>query len=94
MDKKIPKMLSAALCILFALVVIFAALLLLQVYNKYVDMQKKLSALETRKEKIREEHQTLLQEVHDLTHNAFAIEKVAREKYHLCRENELIIIYR
>ena len=77
MDKKIPKMLSAALCILFALVVIFAALLLLQVYNKYVDMQKKVSALETRKEKIREEHQTLLQEVHDLTHNAFAIEKVA-----------------
>ena len=94
MDKKIPKMLSAALCILFALVVIFVALLLLQVYNKYVDMQKKVSALETRKEKIREEHQTLLQEVHDLTHNAFAIEKVAREKYHLCRENELIIIYR
>ena len=94
MDKKIPKMLSAALCILFALVVIFAALLLLQVYNKYVDMQKKVSALETRKEKIREEHQTLLQEVHDLTHNAFAIEKVAREIYHLCRENELIIIYR
>ena len=33
------------------------------------------------------------QEVHDLQHNASAIEKVAREQYHLCRDGEVIYIY-
>ena len=33
------------------------------------------------------------QEVHDLQHNASAVEKVAREKYHLCRDGEVIYIY-
>ena len=94
MDDKIPKTLSAALCVLFALSCIFAVILVLPSYSKYVKMQKKVSALEQNRTKIREEYQTLLQEVHDLTHNSFAIEKVAREKYHQCRENELIIIYR
>ena len=36
---------------------------------------------------------SLQAEVHDLEHNASAIEKVAREKYRLCREGETIFIY-
>jgi cell division protein FtsB len=94
MDGKIPKTVSAALCVLFVLSCVFAVILVLPSYSKYVKMQKKVSALEQNREKIHGEYQALLQEIHDLTHNTFAIEKVAREKYHQCRENELIIIYR
>jgi len=42
---------------------------------------------------VRGEYLTLQQEVHDLQHNASAVEKVAREKYHLCRDGEVIYIY-
>lgn len=94
MDSKIHKMLSAALYVLFAVTVVFSVILVMPVYRKYTQMQQKVSVMEQKREKVRQEYQTLLQEVHDLTHNAFAIEKVAREKYHKCREDELIIIYK
>lgn len=94
MDNKIPKTLTAALCILFAVAFIFAVILILPVYRNYINMQKKVTTLEQQKERIREEYQTLLQQVHDLSHDSFAIEKVAREKYHQCKKDELIIIYR
>ena len=35
----------------------------------------------------------LNREVHDLEHKPAAAEKVAREKYNLCREGEIILKY-
>ena len=52
MDGKIPKTVSAALCVLFVLSCIFAVILVLPSYSKYVKMQKKVSALEQNREKI------------------------------------------
>ena len=44
-------------------------------------------------DRVKSEYLTLQQEVHDLQHNASAVEKVAREQYHLCRDGEVIYIY-
>jgi cell division protein FtsB len=57
-------------------------------------MQNKVSRLEQEDRELRMEYQTLLKEVHDLETESLAVEKIAREKYKLCRENEQILIYK
>ena len=67
---------------------------ILPVYWKYVTMQEKVARLEREDRELREEHQRMLKEVHDLESESLAVEKIAREKYKLCRENEQILIYK
>ena len=74
--------------------ILAAVILILPVYRKYVTMQNKVSRLEQEDRELRMEYQTLLKEVHDLETESLAVEKIAREKYKLCRENEQILIYK
>ena len=87
-------MLSATLYIILAVILITAVVVILPVYRKYVNMQSKVSRLEQEDRELYEEYQSMQKEVHDLEHQSLAVEKIAREKYNLCRENEQILIYK
>lgn len=94
MSNTIQKMLSGTLYVILAVILIGAVILILPVYWKYVTMQDKVARLEQEDRELREEHQKMLKEVHDLESESLAVEKIAREKYKLCRENEQILIYK
>ena len=85
------------LTIVIALVVLAViAGTVVQIFPTYRDMQtakREVAKKEARLARIRAELHSLQQEVHDLEHTPSAVEKVAREKFHYCREGELVYIY-
>ena len=94
MSNTIQKMLSGTLYVILAVVLVGAVILILPVYWKYVTMQDENSRMEQEYRALREEQQRMLKEVHDLESESLAVEKIAREKYNLCRQNEQILIYK
>ena len=94
MSNTIQKMLSGTLYVILAVVLVGAVILILPVYWKYVTMQDENSRMEQEYRALREEQQRMLKEVHDLESESLAVEKIAREKYNLCRQNEQIPIYK
>ena len=94
MSNKIQKMLSGTLYVILAVILVGAIILILPVYRKYVTMQNQVTRLEREDRELREEHQKMLKEVHDLESESLAVERIAREKYKLCRENEQVLIYK
>lgn len=94
MGSKVQKMLSGSLYILLAVFLGFAVLLVMPVYRKYTEMQRKVSDLEQDLRQAQEECRSLILEVHDLEHSALAAERIAREKFNFCREGEQVLIYK
>jgi cell division protein FtsL len=94
MSNTVQKMLSGTLYVILAVVLVGAVILILPVYWKYVTMQDENTRMEQEYRALREEQQRMLKEVHDLESESLAVEKIAREKYNLCRENEQILIYK
>lgn len=94
MSNTIQKMLSGTLYVILAVVLVVAAILILPVYRQYVNMQDENVRMEQEYRALREEQQRMLKEVHDLESESLAVEKIAREKYNLCRKNEQILIYK
>lgn len=87
------KVLQTVIYLLLALVLVVSGFLVLPAYRKYMRTKQEVVSLQADLERAKEEYLTLQQEVHDLQHNASAIERVAREQYHLCRDGEVIYIY-
>ena len=87
------KLLTGVIYILLVLVLIVSGILVFPAYRKYKRTQQEVFSLRADLDRKKAEYLTLQQEVHDLQHNASAIEKVAREQYHLSREGEVIYIY-
>ena len=87
------KLLTGVIYILLVLVLIVSDILVLPAYRKYKRTKEDVASLQADLDRVKGEYLTLQQEVHDLQHNASAIEKVAREQYHLSREGEVIYIY-
>ena len=87
------KVLKALIYLLLMLVLVVSGFLVLPAYRKYKRTKQEVIELQAELDRKKEEHLTLHQEVHDLQHNASAIEKVAREQYRLCRDGEIIYIY-
>ena len=87
------KLLTGVIYILLVLVLIVSGILVLPAYRKYKQTKQEVVTLQDDLDRVKREYLTLQQEVHDLQHNASAIEKVAREQYHLCRDDEVIYIY-
>jgi len=87
------KVLTAVIYVLLALVLVVSGILVLPAYRKYKQTKQEVFSLRADLDRVKGEYLTLQQEVHDLQHNASAVEKVAREKYHLCRDGEVIYIY-
>lgn len=94
MSNTVQKMLSGTLYVILAVVLVGAVILILPVYWKYVTMQDENTRMEREYRALREEQQRMLKEVHDLESESLAVEKIAREKYNLCRKNEQILIYK
>ena len=88
------KLLTGVIYILLVLVLIVSGILVLPAYRKYKQTKQEVVTLQDDLDRVKREYLTLQQEVHDLQHNASAIEKVAREQYRLCRDGEVIYIYR
>ena len=57
------------------------------------EVEQKLEERKAVLEKRKTTRTALLREVHDLEHNPEAIEKVARERFNMCKDGELIIKY-
>ena len=87
------KVLTSLIYLLLGLVLIISGILVLPAYRKYRQTEKDVEMLQAELDRVKGEYLTIQQEVHDLQHNASAVEKVAREQYHLCREGEVIYIY-
>lgn len=87
------KIMQTVIYLLLALVLVVSGFLVLPAYRKYKRTKQEVVSLQADLDRAKEEYLTLQQEVHDLQHNASAIEKVAREQYHLCRDGEVIYIY-
>ena len=87
------KLLTGLIYLLLGLVLIISGILVLPAYRKYKRTEQDVETLRADLDRVKSEYLTLQQEVHDLQHNASAIEKVAREQYHLSREGEVIYIY-
>ncbi len=87
------KLLKGFIYTLLVLVLIVSGILVLPAYQKYKKTEQEVFDLQADLDRVKGEYLTLQQEVHDLQHNASAVEKVAREQYHLCRDGEVIYIY-
>ncbi len=87
------KLLKGFIYTLLVLVLIVSGILVMPAYQKYLNTKQEVFDLQADLDRVKAEYLTLQQEVHDLQHNASAIEKVAREQYHLSREGEVIYIY-
>ena len=87
------RVLTIVIYVLLALVLIVSGFLVVPAHQKYVRTKQEVLSLRADLDRVKGEYRTLQQEVHDLQHNASAIEKVAREQYHLCRDGEVIYIY-
>ena len=87
------KVLSGRVYFFLFLMLVVSGILVVPAYRKYRQTEQDVETLQADLDRVKAEYLTLQQEVHDLQHNASAIEKVAREQYHLSREGEVIYIY-
>jgi cell division protein FtsB len=83
-----------ALIILFYVVTVGVAIVslvfLLPAYHQRNEMKARVAELELELAERDRESAEMRQFLHDLQHNPRAVEKVAREKFGLCREGEVI----
>ena len=93
MEHPIQKALSYLLIFLLIVIFGFSVAMVHPVYSNYRKMEKYVEAKKREYNELREEKLTLLSEVHDLEQDPEAIEKVARERFNMCKEGEIIIKY-
>ena len=87
------KVLTTTVVALLLVILVFSVSQVLPSYRAYKQAQKELYDLNCKYERTLNEYHSLVQEIHDLEHTPFAVEKVAREKFRMCREGEQIFIY-
>jgi cell division protein FtsL len=87
------KLLKLFIYLLLFLVLVISGIMVVPAYRKYRRTEQDVEMLQAELDRVKGEYLTIQQEVHDLQHNAAAVEKVAREQYHLCRDGEVIYIY-
>ena len=93
MSSKIQKMVSVVLYAILIVILAASVILIIPVYNKTKNKEGEVARLEEQKRELAKQYSMMLAEVYELEHKAFAIEKIAREKYRHCRENEQILTY-
>lgn len=93
MFSKLKSVLSVFLYILLFLIFVFAVTLFSPAMKRTHEVEQKLDEQKAILEKKKNDRIALLREVHDLEHDPAAIEKVARERFNMCKEGEIIIKY-
>ncbi len=81
-------------CFLVILVLLGAAVLLLPVWRDYRSKEAELVKLRAEEEKLKAERNEKLEEVAALENSPAAVEKVAREKFHLVRPGDRVYEYK
>jgi cell division protein FtsL len=94
MEKKSSKIFPVLFLLLIVAVLACSMILVWPVYRKNLKLQKEVSDLEKKLNEKSAECIELKKFVHDLEHNPRAVEKVAREKFNLCKEGEVVIKYK
>jgi len=89
---RIPMMRLLATAV-FLLLVIGGVFLIYPARIRYRDQQKHYATLKEAAERMRAERDALAREVADLQNSPAAVEKVARVKFRLCKEGELVLYY-
>ena len=93
MFSKLRKVLSVFLYILLFLIFVFALTLFSPAMKRTHEVEQKLEEQKAVLDKRKTTRTALLREVHDLERNPEAIERVARERFNMCKEGEIIIKY-
>ena len=93
MFSKLRKVLSVFLYILLFLIFVFALTLFSPAMKRIYEVEQKLDERKAVLEKRKAVRIALLREVHDLERNPEAIERIARERFNMCKEGEIIIRY-
>ena len=93
MFSKLKKVLSVFLYIMLFLIFVFTLTLFGPAMKRTHDVEQKLSEQNALLEKRKTTRTALLREVHDLERNPEAIERVARERFNMCKDGEIIIKY-
>jgi cell division protein FtsB len=94
MDVKAKKVFSALLCAFVGILLLCAVFLIFPVHRKYQKMESKAAALNEELAAKNAECIRLNKLVSDLESNPRAVEKVAREKFGLCKDGELVLKYK
>ena len=87
------KTLQFLLYAIFTLATIAISVMLAKAWNNLHEMKGKVSNLSEELQEKKNECLTLHQEVYDLKNNPHVVEKVARERLKLVKENETIYTY-
>lgn len=88
------RLLTILFYVVFATVAIASLTLLLPASRRLNLARERMATLETELAARNREVAEMRQFLHDLKDNPRAVEKVAREKFGLCREGETIYLYR
>ena len=75
------------------MILVFSLIFVWPAYKKYSKLRDFVAELNEELNAKSAECIALNREVHDLEHRPSAAEKVAREKFNLCREGELVLKY-
>ena len=94
MDDKKKKIVLYFFYLLVVLLVLSSAVLILPVYQKYQKRYEYLAKLKEEAAIKTAESIELNREVHSLKYSASAVEKVAREKFGLCKPGETVMHYK
>ncbi|QSH42311.1 septum formation initiator family protein [Lentisphaerota bacterium ZTH] len=93
MDDKKKKIVLYLFYLVVVLIVVSSAVLILPVYRKYQKRRTVLNQLKEQAELRTIECIQLNKEVHGLENSSEEVEKVAREKFGLCRKGETVMQY-
>ena len=77
----------------FVLLILLCVAMIAPARKEYVKQLKLYEQIQSEVERKRAERDALQKEVTDLESSPAAIEKVARETFHYCREGEIIIYH-
>ena len=89
----LKQMFASTVYVVLFIFFLLTLFLFLPAYRNYNKIKNELAELNRELNMKQEKCLRLKQEVHDLEHNPAAIEKVAREKFELSKEGEIILKY-
>lgn len=87
------RVLTLMLYALITALIVVSFVLLLPAYHNLEKMKVRVAELETQLARKKAEYLELRQLLYNLKHNPKAVEKVAREKFGLCKKDEIIYTY-
>ena len=93
MFSKLKKVISAFLYIIMGLILIFALTMFSPAMKRTREIEMELEKQKLILESRKNTRTALLREVHDLERSPEAIEKIARERFNMCKDGEIVIKY-